>query len=163
MLHLQTIWKKDSKTLDIEYTTPLEQCKNNYYQLTLHSLYGSPIESQPVEIPIKCDIQDGSYISSIDSDEIDFKQNIKAYCEKIVKLLNGQGEGIHRRASKEFKTILTNNHGTPPSANFNDNAQDNVITSRFFNLNLPSNTYLFSTSKFEWVTPFVKRLFWGKR
>ena len=124
MLHLQTTWHEGTKSLDVEYTTPLEECKRNNYQITLHSLYSGAIETNSVSVPVKCDIQDSSYISSIDTDEINYTNNIKSYSEKITKLLNGQGEGIHERSSKEFKKILTNNTTYPPCAIFNDNSQD---------------------------------------
>ena len=69
MLHLRSVWAKGSKSLDIEYTTPLEKCKKDYYQITLHSLYSGPVEDEPVSVSVGYEIQDSAYIASIDTDE----------------------------------------------------------------------------------------------
>ena len=147
MLHLRSVWVKGSKSLDIEYTTPLEKCKNNYYQITLHSLYSGPVEHEPVSVPVECEIQDSAYIASVDTDEINFKTKIKTYSQFIAQLLNGQGQGKHRRASQKLGEILTNNHSNIPSVIFNERASDTVLTSRYFNLKLPSQTYIFSNRR----------------
>ena len=148
MLHLKSAWKAGTNSVDVEYTTPLERCKENYYLIKLDSIYSSALEDNPVITPISFKIQESSYIVSINTDEINYDRSIKNYCKHISTLLNGEGAGIHSRSSRSFLNTLLDHSPIPPSALFSDSATDNNVISRYFNLRLPAKTFLFSNNKY---------------
>ena len=45
MLLLKTKWKEGRNFIDIEYDTPVEKCRNKYYNLTLDYLYSTASET----------------------------------------------------------------------------------------------------------------------
>ena len=148
MLHLKTIWRAGTYFADVEYATPLEKCRENYYLIKLDSLYSSAVENDAVITPVSFQIHDSAYIASINSDEINFNQPIKNYSEHIANLLNGRGVGPHTRSSQSFLKTLLNYSPVPPSAVYHNTATDTTAYSRFFSLNLPAKTFLFSNNKY---------------
>ena len=149
LLILKTKWEKNTNECSVEYVTPLEKCKDNYYNLKLDSVWAEASETRPVVVPVNYHIMDSGYIASIDSDEIVDSKPIKEYAQHITALLNGDFRninGIHKRSSQKFFDILRNNHHTLPQAVFDANARDNEETSRYFRLKLPAKTYIFSNN-----------------
>ena len=82
---LKTEWLHDSNQCDVQYTSPLEKCKTEHYQLKLDSIWGQAVETNPVMIPIKYEIRDSAYIACIDSDEIVDTMTISDYSRKIAR------------------------------------------------------------------------------
>ena len=147
MLLLKTRWKEGTKSVDIEYDTPLEQCRNRYYTLTLDSIYSTAAETKPVTVPITFSIYDSPYLAAISTDTMDPNRPISRYSEHIATLLNGNGTGVNERASKKLKQTLQNYHEEIPNARFSP-VNDEDFASRYFNLNVPSSTHIFSNSKY---------------
>ena len=146
---LKTEWLHDSNQCDVQYTSPLEKCKTEHYQLKLDSIWGQAVETNPVMIPIKYEIRDSAYIACIDSDEIVDTMTISDYSRKIARLLNGEERhtaGIHKRGSIKFHDILQKNHHTLPEVVYNANTRDDNLTSLFVQLKLPANTYIFANN-----------------
>ena len=123
-LLLKTKWRRNTHQCDVEYITPLEKCKDNYYQLKLDSIWAQASETAPVVVPVSGLFADSSYIASIDSDEIDDNKTIAEYSNHIVDLLNGQGQGQHQRPCENFLKVLQENHLTVPQAIYNENTTD---------------------------------------
>ena len=148
MLMLKSQWLRNSNECDVEYTTPLEKCKDDYYQLKLDSIWTQTPETKPVVVPVNYEVYDGAYIACIDSNELVDTKLISQYCRNITSLLNAQGRfaaGRNQRESIKFHNILQSNHHTLPEALYNNDASD-VTDTRFFQLKLPANTYIFANN-----------------
>ena len=58
MLMLKSQWLRNSNECDVEYTTPLEKCKDDYYQLKLDSIWTQTPETKPVVVPVNYEVYD---------------------------------------------------------------------------------------------------------
>ena len=144
MLHLEVPIKAGTSYGTIEYLNPLQKSRSDYYQSTLHSMYSSAAETSKVTVPIKVTIQDSGYIAGVTSEEINENFTIKEYSKIIAKLLSGTSQ---QRSAKACQKLLKNYVNNPPTAFFDDDANDNDPDSRYFNLNLPKKTFLYCNLK----------------
>ena len=137
MLHLQTEILQNSNYCVVEYENPnLDITKN--YTLRFHSVYSKPNEFGTKTVPLTFTIQDSPYASYFEYKDFHDKK-IKKISSAIVKQINHQNSA-YKRYLKRFIV-------KEPSANYNNNAKDYDVNTRFFNINLPKNTYLFSNYK----------------
>ena len=143
MLHLKVPIRSGTSFGEIEYENPLQKSRQDYYSAKLHSVYSSAAETTNVNVPLTFTIQDSGYVSSIDSEEIDSDLSIKDYSRNMANLLSGN---LRDRANRRFVNTLKNYSPNIPSATFEE-AVDDDIGSRFFKLQLPKRTFLYSNLK----------------
>ena len=137
MLHLQTEILRDSNYCVVEYENPnLDITKN--YTLRFHSVYSKPNEYGNKYVPLTFSIQDSPYASYFEYKDFQDKK-IKKISTDISRQINHQ--------NSYFKRYLKKFVPQTPTAKYDGNARDRDLSTRFFNLQLPKNTYLFSNYK----------------
>ena len=138
MLHLQTEIKENSNFCVVEYDNPYRDIRKEY-SLKLHSVYSKAafqIASENVNVSIK--VKDSPYVAWFLYR--DFKnKSISRISEELTTAFNSQRRTLYRTTLNAFL------HNDFPSARFNDATRDEDKDARFFDINLPKNTYLFST------------------
>lgn len=137
MLHLQTEIKRNSNYCIVEYDNPNQDITKGY-TLKFHSVYSKPNEHNNINVPLIISVQDSPYVSFFEYK--DFKEKkIKDVCKEIKENINSN--------TNRYATYLKKFIHQKPAVIYNRNSRDDNSATRFFEIKLPKNTYLFSSYK----------------
>ena len=135
MLHVQSEIKANNSWCVVEYDNPINNIRKEY-RLRLHSVYSKANDFGNVDIPITYKVQDTRYIKYFEY-SLSNSKTIKKVSQEIKNKLNSQN------FTKQLKKFANQ----PLVAEFN-NQPDEDESTRYFDIKLPRNTYLFSNNKY---------------